>query len=160
MLKNLFTIPNKVKVTLEKENWETKTYEFSNMTCTKWRSSIARRLVDSTTPELWSIKYIAIWDVDTPAQESDTNLGNEIRREPIKMPDTVLNNNLIKVYARFPIWFSALVKEAGLFIDADATIINGSGSLLAHSVFPTPVNKIDAEVMTIERTVSIVNVVV
>lgn len=157
---NLFTLPNKVNVTLEKADGTSETKEFYNMTCTKGRASIARRLVDNTTADLWVAKYIAIGDSSTPATESDLILWNEVRREAIKTADTVLQDNVVKVYARFGTGFSGTVREAGLFIDQNATAINGSWSLLAHSVFTSPITKLTDEVMTIERTVSIVNTII
>jgi len=159
-MRNLFTISNKVKIILESENWEKKEYEYPNITCLKGRSSIARRLVDNTTADLWFAKYIAIGDSVIPAAESDIALWNEIQRQPIKVADTVLTDNVVKVYARFPIGFAWTFNEAWLFLDSTATGINGSGSLLAHSIFAVPVVKLTTEVLTIERTVSVVNVII
>jgi len=159
-MNNLFTLSNKCKVTLEDANWIIEEKVFFNTTCTKWRASIARRLADSATPELGYAKYIAIGDSNIPAQETDTTIWNEIQRQPIKTADTLLDENTVKVYARFPRWFSASVWEAGLFLDQTATGINGSWSLLAHSVFPLEIVKDTDNVLTIEWTVSIVNVVV
>lgn len=159
-MSNLFSICNKCRVIIENNEIVNFDETFFNMTCNKWRSSIARRLVDNITPDLGYAKYIAIWDGNTPTDENNTILTNEIRREPIKTPDTVLDNNIVKVYARFPRGFSATINEAGLFIDNTATSINGTGNLLARSVFDTPITKQTEDVLTIEWTVSVVNVVV
>lgn len=160
MQKNLFTIANKVKITLAKESWVIDEYEFPNITCTAGRTSLARRLVDLSIPELWYIKYIAIWDGSTAAAEWDIVLNNELYRMPISVVDTIVNWTIVKVYARFPRGIVMTVREAWLFIDGTATAINGSGTMLAHSILPTPVSKLTDDVLSIERTVSVVNSII
>lgn len=156
-MQNLFSIFNKCRVTFEAENGEMRTDEFSNMTCTAGRAEIARRIIDNVTTDLWVAKFIAVWDNSTPATEADTHLTNEVRRAELKYDLSSRIDNVVKVYARFERWYTLDVHEAGLFIWPDATAINGTGSLLAHSVFSTPLEKAIQEIMTIERTINVNN---
>jgi hypothetical protein len=156
-MKTLFTIANKCRVTFEAENGEMRTNEFSNITCVAWRAELARRIIDNITPDIWVAKYIAVGDDSTPATENDTHLTNEVRREAIREDLSSRIDNVVKVYARYARGYVLSVHEAGLFIGPDATDINGTGSLLCHSVFDTPLEKSTQEIMTIEWTVSIVN---
>ena len=159
-MQKLFTLHNICKVSFEDENWSVREKEFTNITCIAGRSEIAKRLIDNTTADLGVAKYIAVGDDSTPAQETDTALTNEVRREAIKTDLSSRTNNITKVYARFARGYSLSVHEAGLFIWPDATDINGTGSLLCHSVFSTPLAKGTQEMMTIERTINIVNEII
>ena len=156
-MKTLFTIFNKCRVTFEAENGEMRTNEFPNITCVAWRSEIASRLMDNITPDIWFAKFIAVGDDSTPATEFDTHLTNEVRRAEIKYDLSNRTDNVVKVYARFERGYTLSVHEAGLFLWPNATAINGTWSLLAHSVFSTPMAKATQEIMTIEWTVSITN---
>lgn len=154
---SMFTIYNKCKVILEDENGNIRSEEFTNTTCNAGRTEIAQRLIDSITPDLGVAKYIAVGDDDTPATETDIALTNEVRREAVMLDLASNTTTVSKIYARFYRWYTLDVKEAGLFIWPDATAINGTGSMLAHSIFLAPIIKATQEIMTIERTVSIVN---
>jgi len=156
-MKSLFIVTNKCKVSFEDELGNIREEEFSNITCNAGRNEIAMRLIDNITPDLWVAKYIAVWDDDTPATENDVALTNEVRREPIKEDLSSGLWTVSKVYARYTRWYTLTVKEAGLFVWPNATAINGTGNLLCHSVFTTPLIKGTQEVMTIERTISVVN---
>ena len=156
-MKSLFTICNSCKVTLEDEKGNLRSYEFPNITCTAGRVEIARRLIEPLVADIWVAKYIAVWDMTIPPAESDTALWNEIRREELLYSLSSRVDNVTKVYARFYRWYPLYVAEAGLFIWPNAISTNGSWSLLCHSLFPVPIDKLTQEIMTIEWTISVEN---
>ena len=159
-MKSLFTICNSCKITLEDEKGNLRTYEFPNITCTAWRIEIARRLIEPLVADIGVAKFIAIGDSATAPTEADVALWNEIRRAELLYDLSSRTNNVTKVYARFYRWYTLSAYEAGLFIWPNATVTNGSGSLLCHSLFPVPIDKLAQEIMTVERAISIENYII
>lgn len=150
---------NECKITISnKDGIITREEVFVNTTCDAWRTSIASRIVNHLeTPKLWVAQYIAVWTASIPATEADVKLGTEIARQAVLTASNYSNATTAYVYARFPIWVTYNLYEAGLFLDSSATSLADTGSLLCHSVFPTVVTKSDQEYLTIQWDVNIIN---
>lgn len=148
---------NTCKVSITKPDGSVQEKVFLNMTCNAGRGSLAKVLSGDNSVELGKIKYIAIGTGGTPAVVTDVALETEQYRSAILEDYTELSEVTLKVYARFQPWYAIDVAEAGLFIDATASSTNGSGTLLARSVFDTSQTKESDDAMTIEWTINVIN---
>lgn len=155
-LSNLW-LHNTCKVTITKPSWEEVEKVFRNITCDAGRASLARRMSGENSLELWVLKYIAIGTWTATPAVSDTILASEQYRSAIITDLTSVSTYILKVYARFYPGYSITATEAWVFCDADASPTNGSGVLMARSLFDSPVTKNTTDILTIEWTLNTVN---
>ncbi len=158
-MKSSIQTMNSCEVILKKDDNITDTYVFSNITCNAWRSSLINRLIDFSGVNSWKwvAKYIALWTSATTATITDIQLGAEIVRVPVDTFYTSATTTVATVYALFPLWPSYTVNEAWIFLDDTATATANTGSLLAHSIFSSPIVKPSDHSLTIKWTISITN---
>lgn len=160
-MKKAIRIMNSCKAILSDKNWNIIKEEINNnVTCNVWRNSIAQRLINwpTETSKLWVIQILAIWTWSTPALENDTSLEVETERIEVDLSTATINDTVIVINWTFPIWTAWIIQEAGVFTDSTALVWTpNSGSILAHSVFTTPVTKLVDQSLTIQWTISILN---
>lgn len=123
--------------------------ETKNITCAVGRTAMMTQLL---SPALNSgMKEIACGDGTTPATESDTALSNETARVGINFVQTVQTDTQIVAYCTFDTVEELDINELGLFMGA------GSDILLAKTIMPTTVTKLNGESITIEWTLNLNN---
>lgn len=158
-MKSWVNMKNEVKISVF-ENWKLKNkFIYPNITCKAGRTSLAKRIIDFSPEEaeLWVVKYIAVWDDNSTPTENDTTLNNEIARVAITQASCTFTDNVVKVYATFPVWTTLTIREAWLFIDSTATTSADSWKLLCHSAFWVTISKTSIQAITIEWTIAILN---